>query len=148
MGFLFIVVGLLQLISEAKGIWLSLFLLFRLNAYPSLLGYLIFNIAFLFFLIILPLAILSAGIGIIKMRRWGWRLAITVCSITLVIKLIGAVNYAFAVYMAGNNLSPHIPAGAIAVFPISMWYSYIYGIVSGLLILILTRKSTKKAFYS
>ncbi len=146
-GVLFIIVGSLQIILKVKGIWWSLTFLFRPNAYPTAYDYLLYSTASLFFLIILPLAILVSGIGLIRIKRWGWMLAITVCTITFFIKSVGTINFVFAVYKLKDNPIPPFPNGAVVGY-VSMWPTYIYGIASGLLILVLTRNSIKQAFHS
>ena len=145
LGALFITTGSLQMIFSAEGIWLTLANLFRPGSFWSIQAYLYYSVAGLFFLIILPSAIIMAGIGLLKFKRWGWQLAVTVCAITLIVRLIGTINFAYAVYKTWNLPMPKIPEGA-HVDVVSMWPTYIYGIISALLILLLTRNSIKGAF--
>jgi hypothetical protein len=147
LGVLFIAVGSLQTFLRAKDIWWLLTFLFRPNAYSTVHNYLFYSAASLFFFIILPLAILVAGIGVIRIKRWGWILAITVCAVTFIVKLIGTMNFEFAVYRLKDHPIPPITEGAVVGY-VSMWPTYIYGIASGLLILVLTRNSIKKAFHN
>jgi hypothetical protein len=146
LGVIFITVGLLQLILGAKDIWWHLVFIFRSSAYPSVHGYLFYSAVSLFFFIILPLAIGISGIGIFRIRRWGWILAIMVCTITFIVKFIGTIYYAFAVYKSEGNPMPTISEGAQVAGFVSMWPTYIYAVTSALLILLLTQSSTKKAF--
>jgi len=146
LGVLFITVGSLQLMMGANDIWWPLVFMFSPSAYPSVHDYLFYSAASLFFFIILPLAIGISGIGIIRIRRWGWLLAIMACTITFIVKFIGTINYAFAVYKSKGNPMPTIPEGAQVAGFVSMWPMYIYAITSALLILLLTRSSIKKTF--
>jgi len=145
LGALLITTGSLQLIFSAEGIWLTLAGLFRPSSFWSFQAYLYYSAASLFFFIILPSAIFMAGIGLFKFRQWGWQLAVTVCTITLIVKLIGTINFAYAAYKTWDLPMPKMPEGA-HVGIVSMWPTYIYGIISALLILLLTRNSIKSAF--
>jgi hypothetical protein len=150
LGAVLVSVGSLQLIWRLKDSWWAFAGLFRPSSFATMQVYLISGATSLFFIIIsiiLPLAIFIAGIGLIRIRRWGWILAVTVCSVTFIIKFIGTMNFAFAVYMLKDNPIPPIPEGAVVGY-VSMWPTYIYGIASGLLILVLTRKSIRKAFHN
>jgi hypothetical protein len=151
LGAVFVTVGSLRLIWTLKDSWWALAWLFRPSSFATMQVYLISSATSLFFFIIsiiLPLAIFIAGFGIIRIKRWGWILAVTVCSVTFIIKFIGTMNFAFAVYMLKDNPMPPIPKDAVVVGHVSMWPTYIYGIASGLLILVLTRDSIKKEFHN
>jgi hypothetical protein len=147
LGAFFVAVGSFKLLSNVQGIWWFLANLFRPSAYPTFHDYLFYSSASLFFFIIFPLGILMSGIGIFKIRKWGWQLAVLVCTITFIISFIGIINFAYAVYKTHNIPMPPIPKGA-HVGIVSMWPTYISAVISPLLIWLLTRKSIKTAFHN
>ena len=145
LGVLFVATGLLQLISKAKGILWSLFDLFHPNHFVKIEDYILLGPISLFFLVVLPVAALISGYGMLKIRRWGWLLAIISCLITFIMNFYGAVNFILANYKVQNPPMPKFPEGAHIVV-VSMWPTYIYAGVSAVLILLLTRNSVRDAF--
>ena len=145
LGIFFVAVGSIKLLSSAHGIWWSLNGLLRPSSFATFQDYLLYSAVSLFFFIILPLVILVAGIGILKLKKRGWQLAILVCAITFIINFIGIINFSCAVYKTHNIPMPPIPKGA-HVGIVSMWPTYISAVISPLLIWLLTRKSIKTAF--
>lgn len=144
LGIFFIIVGVLQLIFNAKDIWWSLVIL----SYPSSFSLhekLFFTAVSLILCFALPLTELMAGFGIIKIKKWGWWLAIVSCIITFIANFYGTINFAIASYKFQNTPIPTAQEGAHIEF-ISMWPTYVYAIVSVLLIILLNQKSLKNAF--
>ncbi|HAS54204.1 MAG: hypothetical protein A2X56_03490 [Nitrospirae bacterium GWC2_57_13] len=146
LGATLIAVGSLQLTLRAKDIWWSLAMLFRPASFVTIQEYLVYSGASLFFFIVLPLAIFIAGVGMVKTRRWGWLLAVIVCTITFIVKVAGAVRFAIAVHESRTLPIPAIPEGAYVGVAVSLWPTYIYAVTSALFILLLTRTSIKTAF--
>lgn len=144
LGAFFIIVSILQLILNAHNNWLSLTDLFRPYSLRSLKEYLFLS---LFFSFALPIATLIAGFGILKIRTWGWWLAMMSCIITFIANSYGAINFAIACYKFQNTTIPTVPEGAHIEF-FSMWPTYMHAIVSALLILLLKQKSVKIALSS
>ncbi len=145
LGVLFISVGSIQLILNAKRIWWSLFDLFHPGHFMTIQNYILTGPTFLLVLLVLPVSILISGYGLLRIRRWGWFLATINCVVTFIRNFPGIVYFAVASYKARNLPMPKIPEGS-HVFVISMWPTYIYAVASALLILLLTRKSVKDAF--
>jgi hypothetical protein len=144
LGTFFIIVGGLQLILYASDIWWSLVFLFQPVSSMSLQEYLLWSAASLLLYVILPLASFIAGFGILKIKKWGWWLALASCIITFIINFYGTINYAITSSKFRNMPMPEIPEGYNVIY-ISMWPTYIYTISSALLIILLTRKLIKDA---
>jgi len=144
LGAFFIIVGGLQLLFYAKDIWWSLYILFHPSPQMSLQENLLWSTASLLLSVVLPLATLIAGFGILKIKKCGWWLAMTSCILTFIVNFYGTINYAIACYKFRNLPMPTIPKDTYFIF-ISMWPTYIYTIISALLIILLTRKLIKDA---
>jgi hypothetical protein len=145
LGSFFIAAGSLQLISGARDIWCSLEMWLRPSSFMTIQEYLFFTAISLLFLLVLPVAVLMAGYGMVRIRRWGWVLAVIACVVRFLFSLYGTINFAIASYESRNVPIPKIPEGAHVEFA-SMWPTYIYALSSTLLILLLTRNSVRKAF--
>lgn len=145
LGILFVALGSIQLILNARDIWWSLSNLFHPDHFMTIQDYILGGPTSLFFHLVLPVATPISGYGLLKIRRWGWWLAIINCVVTFISSFIGIVYFAIASYKARNLPMPKFPEGAHIVV-VSMWPTYIYAVVSALLILLLTRKSVKDAF--
>jgi hypothetical protein len=144
LGTFFIIVGSLQLILYAKDIWWSLVFLFNPSPLRSLQENLLLSAASFLLFVMLPLAALIAGFGILKIKKWGWWLAIASCILTFIVNFYRTINFAITTYKFKNQPIPPIPEGAHVIF-ISMWPTYIYTVISALLIILLTRKAIKDA---
>ena len=144
LGAFFIIVGGLQLFYYANDIWLSLFILFHPSPQMSLQENLLWSSTSLLLLVVLPFATSIAGFGILKIKKWGWWLAMASCILTFIVNFYGTINFAIASYKFRNLPMPTIPEGSYFIF-ISMWPTYIRAIISALLIILLTRKSIKDA---
>lgn len=145
LGIFFIIVGGLQLILYANDIWLSLVFLFHPSPLMSLRENLLWNVASFLLFVALPLATFIAGCGILKIKKWGWCLAMASCILTLIVNFYGTINFAITRYQFRNLPMPIIPESAHVEF-ISMWPTYMYALISALLIMLLTQKSIKNAF--
>ncbi len=145
LGVFFIVVGSLQLIFWAKDIWWSFDGLFHPSSFITIQEYLFFSATSLLFLIALPIAILIAGYGIMKIRKWGWLLAMIVCIVSLISSFYGAIYFAILSYKSRNIPMPKIPEG-YHVEVIRMWPTFIYALISAFLILVLKRRSIRQEF--
>jgi hypothetical protein len=145
LGIFFIIVGALQLILNTNNIWWSLVDLFHPSSSRSLQENLLLSAACLLLFLTLPLATFIAGFGIIKIKKWGWWLAMANCIITFVINFYGTINFAITSYKFRNLPIAAIPQGTHVIF-ISMWPTHIYAIITALLIILLTRKLIKNAF--
>lgn len=143
-GTFFIIVGGLQLLLNANAIWVSFFFLFNPSPSRSLQDNLLWNTASLFFSFALPLATFMAGFGIIKIMKWGWWVAMACCIFTFIVNFYGTINFAIQSYRLQNMPMPKIPVDAHVMY-ISMWPTYMYAVISALLILLLTRKLVKDA---
>ncbi len=76
LGAFFIAAGSIQIILSANDTWWSLSGLFHSRSSMKVQDFLFYCTEYLFFFLILPLAILPSGIGMIRIRRWGWLLAV------------------------------------------------------------------------
>jgi hypothetical protein len=144
LGSFFIAVGSLQLISGAKDIWGSLEMWLRPGSFMTIQEYFYFTAISLLILIVLPLAVLMAGYGMVRIRRWGWFLAMIACVARFLLSLYGTINFAIANHKSLNIPIPKIPEGA-QVELVSMWPTYIYALSSALLI-VLSLEIVRKVF--
>jgi hypothetical protein len=145
LGAFFIIVGGLQLILNTKNIWWSLVDLFHPSSLRSLHENLLLSAACFLVFLMLPVAIFIAGFGILKIKKWGWRLAMASCIITLIINFYGTINFAINSYKFRNLPIPTISESVHVVF-VSMWPTYIEALISALLIMLLIQKSIKNSF--
>jgi hypothetical protein len=145
LGALFIVTGLLQVVCGAEGIWWSLRSLLNPSSFVSIQKYLIFGVTSIFFLLLIPSATLIAGYGLVRVKKWSWILALSLCVITFVLSCYGSIKFAIASYTHRNMLMPQIPEEA-HVETARMWSSYIKLLVSALLILVLKRETLREEF--
>jgi hypothetical protein len=99
-------------------------------------------LAFLFNPVI-PVAKLIAAYGLVRFRPWAWRAAIIPLTVDLFVCLTGAINFAIQSYRYREF---QIPPGYRVVQVISMWPSYIIGLLSAFAILFLLRPSVKREF--
>ncbi len=141
LGVLLVAGGTAKLFSNLQIIRWSLVNLFQPGAFTVFHDYVILNVEFMFFFLFLPLAILISGIGVFRIRKWGWKLAILVCAITFLVNFIGIINFAHAVYELQSSPMPPLSEGALNKI-MSMWPTYVSALVSALLIVFLTLKST------
>lgn len=92
---------------------------------------------------VIPVAKLIAAYGLVRFRPWAWRAAIIPLTVDLLVYLIGAINFAIQSYRYREF---RIPEGYRVVQVISMWPSYIIGLLSAFAILFLFRPSVKRKF--
>ena len=92
---------------------------------------------------VIPVAKLIAAYGLLRFRPWAWRVAIIPLTVDLLVYLIGAINFAIQSYRYREF---QIPPGSQVVKVISMWPSYIIGLLSAFAILFLLRPSVKRNF--
>jgi len=145
LGIFFILIGTIKLFSNINGVWMLLTVLSHPNSL-SFEDYLLYGFIPLLFLFFLPLLIIIAGIEVFKKRKLGWQLAMAVCIITLIINVVGIINFAYAVYITSNIPMPSISNGS-SVGIVSMWPTYVSALVNILLIFLLTRKSIKRPLW-
>lgn len=92
---------------------------------------------------VIPVAKLIAAYGLLRFRPWAWRAAIIALTVGLFFHVTGAINSAIQFY---GYREFQIPEGHRVVQVISMWPSYIIGLLSALAILFLLRPSVKRKF--
>jgi hypothetical protein len=134
--------GLWMVLAGSRGIWLALRCL--VNCPNVDLDYIWFIILSFGWSVFLPAAAFVSAYGSFKLRPWGRRLALVVCSILFLLELYGTVKFAILSYQFRDVPIPPIPDGAVEVY-VSMRPAYIIGVVSGLLLLLLLQPFVKKA---
>jgi hypothetical protein len=145
LGILFVATGSIHLILNAKGIWWSLFDLFHPGHFMTIQDYFVVAHLSLLLRLVLPVAILISGYGLLEIRRWGWSLAIINCVVTFIRNFLGILYVAVVSFKLRNQPMPTFPEGG-HIFVVSMWPNYIYILASALLMFLLTRKSLRDAF--
>jgi len=144
-GAFLILKGFVMLFSDAQGIISSVQSLFRPSSFYPNSFYFEFAGLTIIYIILLPLTI-TAGYGLIKVRQWGWALAMVVCSMTLILSIYGISTFAIVSYQYRNiSISQLIPEGS-DVKAVSMWPTYIRALMSSAFILLLARKSIRMNF--
>ena len=98
-----------------------------------------------FFSIFIPTIACISGIGLLKLKKWGWYFAIITTLIVFALNLTGTIKFIIASYQYRNVPMPPIPEGAVVQYVI-MIPTYIYTIVTLLLIILLSRKSIRTNF--
>ena len=139
LGVLFIAVGLLHLSLRAKDVWLSLTIVFHPGSFRSIQEFAFYGVAFLLFFLVFPIAVVAAGYGLIKLKRWSWILSLVICAIRFLVGCYGAITFQISRSKLRGVPLPKIPEGAYVVVA-SIWPTYIYMAVYALLIVFLTRK--------
>jgi hypothetical protein len=94
---------------------------------------------------VIPVAKLTAAIGLVRFQPWAWRAAIIPLMVDLLIRLTEAINFAVQCYRFRYR-DFHIPKGTIVGHAISMWPLYIIGFLCAFAILLLLRPSVKRQF--
>jgi hypothetical protein len=92
---------------------------------------------------LIPVVKLIATYGLLRFRPWAWWAAIIPLTVDLLLRLTGAVDFAIRSYRYQEF---QIPPGYRVVQVISMWPSYIIGLLSAFAILLLLRPSVKRKF--
>jgi hypothetical protein len=146
-GTLLIIIGSIQLIMSAESIWWFIAILFHPGSYNSYLEYL-FDSAISLLFTSLPLAAIIAGYGLLKNNTWSWQLAVVTCLCMFILNLLGVIKFAVLCYQWSITPVPPIPPISEGKYYVesgyfSMWPTYIYTVVSALLIIMLNRKSVK-----
>lgn len=94
---------------------------------------------------VIPVAKLTAAIGLVRFQPWAWRAAIIPLAVDLLIRLGEAINFAVQCYRFRYK-DLHIPKGTVVGYSISMWPLYIVGFLCAFAILFLLRPSVKTKF--
>ena len=94
---------------------------------------------------LIPVSKLISAYGLLRSRMWAWRVAIISLTLDLLLRLIEAINYTIQSYRYRGFKIPEVSPDA-HVQIISMWPSYIIGLLSAFAILLLLRPSVKKVF--
>lgn len=144
-GVVLLFFGLLKIISRADDIFFSINIFFVPNTHNTLAEILYISGSILFFGLCLPILAIVSGWGLIKIKKWGRTWALIVLLSVFATNFLGAINFAIVSYQSRNIPMPKIPEG-YHVESVSMWPTYIYALISALLILILKRKSLRQEF--
>ena len=99
----------------------------------------------LFFKSLIPACAIVSGTGLFKQKKWGWYFAIITTLIVFALNLTGTIKFIIASYQYRNVPMPPIREGAVVQY-VSMIPTYIYTIVTLLLIILLSRKSIRTNF--
>ena len=145
LGVLFIVVGLLHLSLRLKGIWLLLTSVFHPSSFRSMQEFVFYGTTFLLFMLVLPIGVVVAGYGLIRLRKWSWMLSLVICVIRFLLGCYGTITLLIASYKLRGLPQPKIPEGTHVVV-VSVWPTYMHMAVCALLIVLLTRKPIRDAF--
>jgi hypothetical protein len=138
-----IVYGGVELVLGMKPVWWTL----RGFFYPSqntLLEILYFSGMIFFFNLMLPVAAIFGGTGLLQQKKWGWILSLTVSLVIFAFGFATTINYAIASYVLRNVPMPPIPEGAVVGEYCSMVPTYITTLVSIVFVFLLNRKSVKQ----
>jgi hypothetical protein len=95
--------------------------------------------------LVLPVAKVIGGYGLLKIRLWARKLAITVFTLEYLIACAGAALFANQCYRF-RHMPPSMYHEAIAIGTLRMLPTYILALVSLLFIALLTRDSVTKTF--
>jgi len=95
--------------------------------------------------LVLPVAKVIGGYGLLKIRLWARKLTIAVFTLEYLIACAGAVLFANQCYRF-RNMPPSMYREAITIGTLRMLPPYILAFVSLLFIALLTRDSVKKTF--
>ena len=141
---IFLAHGSIQLITGVKPLWMTLRFLFypSNNTLSESLYYV--SMAFLFSILI-PIIACISGIGLLKQNKWGWYFAFATAFIVFALNLTGTLNFIIASYHYRSIPMPPIKEGTVVQY-ISMIPTYIYTIVSLLLLILLSRRSIRAHF--
>ena len=138
---IFLAYGSFQFITGVKPLWMTLRFLFYPSNNTLSEGLYYFSMTFLFSVLIPTIACVS-GIGLLKQKNWAWYFAIITTLIVFAVNLTGTLTFIIASYHYRNIAMPPIKEGIVVRY-ISMIPTYIYTVVSFLLIIILSRRSIR-----
>jgi hypothetical protein len=95
--------------------------------------------------LVLPVAKIVGGCGMLKLRLWARKIAIMVFCVEYLIGIMGAVLFYFQSYRL-QSLPSTLYDDAMAIGTLRMVPTYVFALVSLLFIALLTRDSVKRAF--
>ncbi len=139
-----IVYGGIKLLFGMKSVWLTIQYIFYSTSEPfwELLYW--SSLTFIISLVV-PIAAICGGLGLLQQKRWGWILSIIVSLIIFTINCAGTINFAIVSYYFRNIPMPPIPEGAHVEY-YSMIPTYITTFISLAFIIVLRHKSVKNIF--
>lgn len=92
--------------------------------------------------LVLPVAKIVGGFGMLKLRLWARKATIAVFSVEYLIGIMGAILF----YLQSCRLPSVLYDDAMAIGTLRMVPSYVFALISLLFIALLTRDSVKRAF--
>ncbi len=113
------------------------------GAYPA--GKFSFLLVIVAASMILPLAKVIAGYGLLRIIQWARKAAIAIFTIEFLLVFTGAANFCVQCYRF-RNIPAVIYDRAMFIETVNMWPTYIFALVSLLFIAILSRPSIKEIF--
>lgn len=139
-----IVYGGYELLSDIKAIWWTIQRFF----YPSQDSF--WEIAYYSgmvfgFSLLLPIATVCGGIGLLNQKRWGWTLSIIVSLIVFTLNFAGTINFIITSHRFRDVPMPAIPESTQVVY-VSMIPTYVITTISLVWILLLLRKPVRSMF--
>ena len=142
LGIITIVLGALPVLNYLLMIMYILRAIFAKGRPPERMSVLFIIIAFS---LVLPVAKVIGGYGLLKIRLWARKLTIAVFAIEYLIGFTAAMFFGIQCYRL-RHMPPSMYDNAITVGTLSMLPTYIFALVSLLVIALLTRNSVRKAF--
>jgi hypothetical protein len=101
------------------------------------------NVLYVIYGGILPLVAFISAYGLVQFMKWGRISALIVSLVLLISNLYGAVEFVFILRQLQKAPPEPIPEGAVLIYR-SMWPTWIIGLASGLVVLILLQDSVKQ----
>ena len=142
LAIIFILYGLVQFTTGLRGIWLTLqYLLY--SSHLSIISVIYVVPPILIFSVLIPLCSIIAGIGILKVRTWGWYLAIAVSGIVCAFDAYSVFIHITAILGQKEHIYTMVDIQDSSISYVSMDPTYISLMVSLFILIALFNRRVK-----
>jgi len=93
---------------------------------------------------VLPFVKLVAAVGLFRIRKWAWVLAIVALTLDMLLRIVGAIRHSLE---SPQDLPELALCSGVVVEEISLWPSYVIALVSAVSLLVLANSRIRSQFW-